>query len=247
MLKVTRQPPVTSEPAKGALDNPTSWQDREASHPFWTLNEFELPAQLLTHRFNNVSIGTIGPDQFEPTPTIMDTALGPVKQTLQNHLSARTVREGGTMHQDDQQQTQGVHDNMAFSARSLLVDINPTGFAAFRSLDTLAINDRRTGLRITLLLGTYLFHQRGIDPLPDSLPCPAPEVAIDRLPGRPVGRQHPPLTARAGNVQDGIHYQPQFPLAGSSTSGPCKEFHTQQPFVILEVGRVGLGEFGHSP
>jgi hypothetical protein len=48
-------------------------------------------------------------------------------------------------------------------------------------------------------------------------------------------------------IADGIDYLPHVPLTWASHVLARKEVLDQLPFGILEVGRVGLGEFGHSP
>ena len=74
-----------------------------------------------------------------------------------------------------------------------------------------------------------------------------PIISIHRLPRRKILRQHAPLAAGSVHIQDRIDDLPVFPFERASHFVVRKVFRNQQPFGILQVGRVGLVEFGHSP
>src|SRR5262245_65653193 len=102
---------------------------------------------------------------------------------------------------------------MALAPLGLLVDIHAARLAPFRSLDTLAVDDGGAGLRMAPDLLPSHLDRHGVEALPQPALRPAPEVAVHRLPGRKVAGQHAPLTARAGNVENGIEHQPRRPFA----------------------------------
>src|SRR5262245_8619995 len=120
-------------------------------------------------------------------------------------------------------------------------------FATFRSLDTLAIQNASARLGLTSMLDTHLLDQGFIDPLPDAVFLPPAKVAIDRLPRWQVGGKHAPLATRADHIQDRIEDLPRFPVPWATQSVGWKRVCNQLPFGILEIGRVSLGEFSHSP
>ena len=125
--------------------------------------------------------------------------------------------------------------------------IDPTFFAAFRGFHALTVNNRGTRLGVTPSLNPYGLDQRFIDLQPHSLVFPTAKVTVHGLPRGEVFGQHAPLATGAHRVQNGIDNLPHFPFARASYPVFGKEAHNQHPFGILEIGRVGLREFGHSP
>ena len=124
---------------------------------------------------------------------------------------------------------------------------HPAGFPALRGLDTLAVDHRRTRLRVTSLLLPHLLHQRRVELLPQPAACPAPEVAIHRLPRREALRQHAPRAAAAGDVKDGVDDPAQSPLAGAPAFAFRQQRFQDLPFGTLKVGRVGWLDVRHPP
>ncbi len=156
-------------------------------------------------------------DQLEPTPAVMDIALDTVEQTLQGQLAACAIGDAGAVHHDEQQLSQRIHDNMAFTSAGLLMHVHAARFTAFRRFHALAINADGAGLRVAPHLWACLLHQHFIDARPQPAADSAPEIAIHRLPWRPIAGQHPPLTAGAGHLQNGVDDQPQLSLSGAAS------------------------------
>jgi len=127
------------------------------------------------------------------------------------------------------------------------MNVYPALFASFGCFDALAIQNACARFWLTSIFDTHGPYQLCIDALPQAVFLPAPKVAINRLPGWQVGGQHSPLTAGADDIQDRIHDLPHFPFPGTAQLMGWKKVRNQHPFGILEVSRVGLGEFGHSP
>ena len=117
----------------------------------------------------------------------------------------------------------------------------------FRVLRTLAFDYRPTRLRIPSGFLAHLFDQSFIDRNPQPIPFPTPIIAIDGWPRRKIGRRHTPLATRAVHVHDCIQDMPHFPFARLTPLIARKEFHNLLPFGLLEIGRVSLSEFSHSP
>ncbi len=83
MLKVTGQTTIATQPAKGALNHPTTGQDLEALRTRRAMDNVEGPATLLTDEVNDMSISAICPNQLQAAPAIVNAALDTVKQALQ--------------------------------------------------------------------------------------------------------------------------------------------------------------------
>ena len=75
-----------------------------------------------------------------------------------------------------------------------------------RGLDALGVNDGGRRRRFTSLLHAHLLAQGVMHSLPQSVFLPAPEVAVDGVPGGQVVGQKPPGTAGAQLVENGVEY-----------------------------------------
>src|SRR5262245_14496926 len=115
MLIVTGQPTVTPKPAEGALDHPAMRQDLKACGSSQPTDDFQAPAQLLPDGLDQTGVGAVHPDQLQPTPTVMHTALDSVEQRLQDELAAGGVLNAGTVYDHHPQQTQRIHHNMSLA------------------------------------------------------------------------------------------------------------------------------------
>ena len=85
-----------------------------------------------------------------------------------------------------------------------------------------------------------------MDALDESRAAPAPEVAIDCLPGGIVAGQPPPATATAQHLEDGIENLPQAVAAGPpGVPGFGQQVFDLLPFAVVAV--AGIDEFGNHP
>ena len=107
------------------------------------------------------------------------------------------------------------------------MDVDTVLFAAFRGLDTLAIQNACTGFRLTPVLHTHFLDQGFIDPFPDAVFLPSSKVAVDSLPGWQVRWTHAPLATGADHKQDCIEDLSHFPFAWASSAMGRKEVHDQ--------------------
>lgn len=170
-----------------------------------------------------------------------------IKQFLQGQQASGSILNAGAMHYNQQHQPQNVHDQVPFPAWGLLMHIHTAFLATFRRLHTLAVHHRRTGLLVAPSFLSHFLHQHIIDPLPHTISLPTPIVEIHRSPRRKIDGQHPPLASGAIDVQNRIDHLPFFPFGWTTHLESWKELRNLLPFGILEIGRVGLVEFGHSP
>ena len=82
MLIVASQATITTEPTEGPFHHPTPRQDLKAFHIIRTFYDFQDPAKLLANRLDDRSVGTVGPDQLQAAPTIVNTAFDRLEQSL---------------------------------------------------------------------------------------------------------------------------------------------------------------------
>jgi len=117
------------------------------------------------------------------------------------------------MHHHQQEEPQGVHQEMPFAPADLLARIVAAQPALFGRLDALAIHNRRARLRVSPGGAAYRRPQRIVHPLPGSIPPPGPDVPVDGLPGRIIFGQHSPGAAAAEQVQDAVDHLVYRPIA----------------------------------
>ncbi len=247
MLIITSETTVTTQPTEGSLHDPTMWQDFEPFDIIRTFDDFQHPAELFANLLHDRSVSAIGPDQLQTTVAIVQTMFSALKQFLQSQETSCSILSACTMNQDQQHQSQNIHDQVPFSAWGLLMHIHTAFFTAFRRFDALAVNHSGTGLLLPSSFLAHLLDQNLIDLFPQSIVLPAPIIVVHRTPRRKIDRQHPPLATGAVNIQDRVDNLPFFPFLWTPKSGAGKKFRNQLPFGILQVSWVGLGECDHSP
>lgn len=212
-----------------------------------TFHDLQGPTKSLANCINDRGIAAIRPDEFQATPAIAKAMFDMIKQFLQGQQASGSILNAGAMHDNQQHQSQNVYHQVSLAARRLLVHIHTAFFAAFRSLYTLAV--KHCCARSLMAPGflSHFLHQYLVNPLPQTVLLPTPIVEIHRSPWRKIDGQHPPLAAGTIDVQYRIDHLPFSPLGWTTHLESWKELRNLLPFGILEIGRVGLGEFSHSP
>ncbi len=241
MLKVFTQAPIAPQPAKGPFHHPAARNDDKACGARWAPRDFQLPPAVLFDPGSDSLIPTIGPQQLQPTPAVVHTALNAREEFRQHHLAPRAVREAGLMDHHQQEQPQHIDHDMAFAAIDLLVDIGAPLLASLRRLHALTVNTGSTGLRIAPGLLPHHRDQGGIELLPDSAVAPLPIIPIDRLPGGEVMGQQPPALSSTHGIEDGINDLALRPASGAApgTGRPDKAGRNALPLGIRHIGGVG--------
>ena len=110
---VFAQPPAPPKPGQGSLHHPSPGQHLELVAVQWTLDDLEQPAtegECPLHKLS--SITPIGPNQLEPRKS--------PHQLRKHQLGSITVLDVGSVDHHSQRQSQGIHHNMALTARHLL-------------------------------------------------------------------------------------------------------------------------------
>jgi len=212
-----------------------------------TFHDLQGPTESLANCINDRRVPAIRPDEFQATPAIMKVMFDMIKQFLQGQQASGSILNAGAMHYNQQHQSQNIDHQVSLPTWRLLMHIHTAFFTAFRSLYALAVNHGCTRSLITSGFLSHFLHQYLIDPLPQTVALPTPIVEIHRSPRRKIDGQHPPLASGTIDVQNRIDHLPFFPFGWTTHLERWKELRNLLPFGILEIGRVGLVEFGHSP
>jgi len=116
----------------------------------------------------------------------------------------------------------------------------------FRRLDTLTIQDGRTGVRMTASGLSHLSPQAVVNPLPGPVQTPVAEVGVDGWPGWQIMRQQAPLTARAQDIEDGIDNLPTPVISRTPSAFDGRnQWFDDLPFDISQVRWV-VGSLVHA-
>jgi hypothetical protein len=97
MFEVPTQAAIAPQPAKGTFYDPAARQHNEPCGLCGTSHDFQLPPKLFANMGRNIPIGAIGPDEFQPTPAIVDVAFEGLKEALQYQLAARPIRHASAV------------------------------------------------------------------------------------------------------------------------------------------------------
>jgi hypothetical protein len=110
----------------------------------------------------------------------------------------------GRRDQDDQQQSERIHDDMTLAAPQLLAAVVAPKAADLAALDRLAVDAPGPRRRPPTGRLSHPLTQGVEDALPGAVVPPLLEVVVDGALGRQVVREHVPLAARAGLIEDRV-------------------------------------------
>src|SRR5215510_289804 len=217
MLEVPAQAPIAPKPAEGPFHDPPARNHHKAFGPRGTVGDLQAPAAAVFDPLHDGLVASIGPQELQATPSIMDVTLNAGKELLQHDLPTGAVRDTRTMDHDQQEQAEDVDHDMAFAPVDLLMHIGSALFPTFGRLDALAINNGGAGLGLPPGLLPDQRDQGGVELLPQPAVAPPPVISIDGLPrGKVVGQQPPRLPA-AYEVEDCIDDLPIRPDARAAS------------------------------
>src|SRR5579863_7665382 len=100
-----------------------------------------------------------------------------------------------------QHQPQGIHQQVPLASVEPLAAVVTADPAHAGRLDRLTVHDAAARPGIPSLANPFPFAQRRVEPFPGAVEAPGPEVVVDRLPGRELPRQEPPLAAGAYDIE----------------------------------------------
>jgi len=119
------------------------------------------------------------------------------------------------MHPDTQDKPKDIDEEVALAAAEFLGPIVAAEAPDAGGLDRLAVDNPGTRPGLTPVPDPFALAQQSVDPLPGPVAAPLTEVVIDRLPGRKIAREQPPLTAAAQDAEDAVTDEAQRPFARS--------------------------------
>src|SRR5215207_10124586 len=116
---VLAEPATKPKPRKCALYYPTSGQLHKPFLPRLPLHDLQVPPVLPRPLNQSPAVDPIGPD--------LQQSREAADQLGEHFPRAHRILQGATVHDDHQQQPQGIHDDVALPALHLLASVEPTG------------------------------------------------------------------------------------------------------------------------
>ena len=229
---VLAQAPIASQPRERALHHPTAGQQLKSLGPLGTLHGLHHPTAPMERPIHQRSgIVPVCPQQPQPRKTMDQLGQHPARSLLIRHFRR--------MDHDGQQQTQGIDDEMPLPTGDLLPPIKTAFPSLLRGFDRLTVDAAGTGRGIPAGRLAHLGPQDLMDPFPRAIPPPAAEIVVNRPPGGKVARQHPPSTAAAQHIQEGVVDRPQADGTGSPPGfGGGQQGLQQSPFSVIQITRI---------
>ncbi len=115
-LVVLAQTTIPTEPRKRAFDDPTLGQNLEAGHIVAAFDDLQDPvAQFLCPLDQFPGVAPVGPNQLEPGEL--------PDQFGQHQLGPIAILDVGRVHDDRQEQAQGVYDDVPLASLDLLAGV----------------------------------------------------------------------------------------------------------------------------
>ena len=135
LLPVLGQSSASSEPGKGAFDDPSPRQEQEAFGAVGAIDDLqgpvaelgELPVELWA------GVGGVSEEVAQPWKGSADR--------LGDHRCAVAILDAGGMDDEADQQAEGVGDDVTLAPVDLFARIVAANTAVFRGLDALAVDD----------------------------------------------------------------------------------------------------------
>ena len=207
---VTTKSAIASQPAEGPLHDPASRQYLEGVK-FGALHDFDRAAPPLARALPQRSgIAAIGPDMFDAAASLL------AEEGSQQLLGPIPVLNVCRQDHDPENQTDRVDQDVSFASVDFLARIVTPLVAGLGTLDTLAVDDRSAGLRLSSLDPAEMFSQMGVNLVPQAVALPASEVVIDGTPRSEVFGQVPPLAAGLDQVENRVEQFPERMFAASA-------------------------------
>jgi len=179
-------------------------------------------------------VNTIGPD--------LSQLAEPMRQGREHDSCAIAVLRACRMHRHEQEQTEGIDQNVSLAPVNPLASVEAALItAAIGSLDALTVEDRSRWLPLVPFLLPHPITQAVVDVLPGTREAPGAKVTVDGLPWRILARQTAPRTTRPDQVKDRIDDQARISLAFSASwFGGRNQGFDILPFSVGQVAWVEL-------
>src|SRR5215211_1724955 len=134
-LKVLCEATIAAEPGEGALDHPASGFWLEGSEGLSSGDDFDRPLAQIGKRIEQLlsAIDAIGEDMPQPGK--------PAANQSQQRHGTMIVLNIGRVHENGEQRTFGISDDVTLASHHPLGSVEPAWAAAFRGLHALAVDD----------------------------------------------------------------------------------------------------------
>lgn len=162
MLEVSAQAPIATEPSECPFYDPPARNHHKAFGLRGTVGDLQSPAAALFDPLHDRLIASIGPEELQATPSVMDVTLDADQEFLPNYFPSGAVRDTRTMDHDQQEQP---NEKKAW-IRSGAEETRPTGRAVHcggrsRHLHMLSLATRKHALQEYATCGAREQHHNG--------------------------------------------------------------------------------------
>lgn len=234
-LPILREPVASSEPSKGALDDPASWQNLEAFRRLGAFDDIQGPAPFPPERSAEFGSGmaAIGEDMAQPGEAMTDG--------FQKGWRAVPILNVGGVDDHEQHIAQRVGEDMALAALDLLARVVASRPAAFLGFHALAVDHAGARARLAPLHLPRAHHEQMVDRRKQAHIPPRIEVTLHCPHRRKVLRQRPPLAAGRRYVKDRVHHLTQ--ARCSRPAAPLRRWkkrRNQMPFAIQKIAWIAI-------
>ena len=220
----------TPEPTERSLHYPAPWQHLEGMQVA-TLHDFDgATPQFACQPQQGAGIATVGPDMFDSAASLL------TEEGRQQLLGAIAILDIGGQYSDQEQQAKGVDQDMSLASINLFSGVVAPLVAAFGALDTLAVDDGRTGLGLASFDHTHLLPQMGVNRHPQTGALPEPEIVVSGAPGSKVLWHIAPLTASLDDIEDCVEQLAEGVLAWPALLvGLGETIVDELPFAVSQI------------
>lgn len=240
MLVVAGQSSPPSEPTERPLHDPSFRKEDEALGSWLAPDDLESPTDRLSlepSMEGMVVVLRVGPDHLQSRLVLLGEF---------GHHQSRSFRVVGRRDRDrhGKQEPERIDRHVALSAPDFLASVVSPRRATLRRLDRLAVDARRTRLDLSTRCfeAAHRAEQRPVDRVERPIVSPGGEVLVDGALGGQVVRQHVPLAARSGQVEDRVHDFPQIDRTWPTSLGRRlrlgQQLLDQRPLQVGQIARI---------
>lgn len=219
VLVILAQTPVAPLPRIGPLHDPTHGQRLELRL-----------ARRAAHDLQPVGPPVAGQPVVQLVVVVLSiredypqARVVPPAHLCEDALGRPGVVHVGRGHDDGEQKTQGIHEDMALATLHLFAAVGPALLAPQRGLDRLAVDRCRAGRQRPPGLDAGQRAKDIEDLLPSAVCVPLLEVVVHAIPGREVVRQGTPGAAFPGVVEQRVDDLTQVYLTGPTRSRAARK------------------------
>lgn len=236
LFMITIQAAEIAEPRIGTLDDPTLGLDMK-SFLLFALDDVQeeaaAAAEVVGPRQERAAITFVGPNAPEAVK-------GPSEIGQEAACSIAILNIGGG-DADQNEQAEGIHQQMALATPELFGGIVPSGTSLAGGFDALAVDNGGRGVDRPAIFDSDDGMEHEIELFEKAEFRPAAEGMIGRAPRSEIGGQQPPSNSTAQNIEDGIEHPARVLRRASEFLGFGHERFNQLPLFVGHIGWVRWG------